>query len=246
MLIIPAIDILDNKVARLTKGDFNQATFYDITPLEVAKRYNNAGFSWVHIVDLSATLNEKINILPIIEEIKKETFLKVEFGGGIRSAEQVNQLFVAKVDRIIIGSLSIKNKNEFEKIIKKFGAENFVVAIDSSNEKILTKGWTEESGISIYEHISYCSSLGIDTFLCTDVSRDGTLKGSNYQLYKKVMNKFPNIKLIASGGVGSLHDIILLKSINLYAVIVGKAIYENKIKLEDLINFVGNHTYGSS
>lgn len=237
MLIIPAIDILENKVARLTRGDYNSATFYDTTPLKMAEKYNTVGFNWIHVVDLSAALDGRINILPIIKEIKSKTSLKIEFGGGIRSEEQVNQLFDANVDRIIVGSLSVKNKTEFEKIIKRFGANRFVAAIDSNNEKILTKGWTEESGISIYDHIEYCSSLGIDTFLCTDISRDGTLRGSNDQLYKKIMNRYSNIKLIASGGVGSLHDVILLKSINLYAVIVGKAIYENKIKLEDLINF---------
>lgn len=237
MLIIPAIDILENKVARLTRGDYNSATFYDTTPLKMAEKYNTVGFNWIHVVDLSAALDGRINILPIIKEIKSKTSLKIEFGGGIRSEEQVNQLLDANVDRIILGSLSVKNKTEFEKIIKRFGANRFVAAIDSNNEKILIKGWTEESGISIYDHIEYCSSLGIDTFLCTDISRDGTLSGSNDQLYKKIMNRYSNIKLIASGGVGSLHDVILLKSINLYAVIVGKAIYENKIKLEDLINF---------
>ncbi|MCX7797264.1 MAG: 1-(5-phosphoribosyl)-5-[(5-phosphoribosylamino)methylideneamino]imidazole-4-carboxamide isomerase [Melioribacter sp.] len=235
MLIIPAIDILDNKVARLTKGDFNQATFYETTPIKVAEKYYNVGFKWVHIVDLSATLSQNIGILPILKEIKKKTNLLIQFGGGIRKIEQVNKLLNGGVDRIIIGSLSINNKDEFEKIIEKFGTKNIVVAIDSENEKILIKGWTKESNVSIYDHIQYCSSLGIDTFLCTDVSRDGTLQGSNVELYKKIMNKFPNIKLIASGGIGSLHDIMMLSDIDLYAVIVGKAIYENKIKLEDLI-----------
>lgn len=235
MLIIPAIDILDNKVARLTKGDFSQATFYDISPQTVAQSYFNAGFKWVHIIDLSATLNEKINIIPVIKQIKESTNLKIQFGGGIRNEEQVNELFEEGVDRVIIGSLSLTNKDKFEKIISNYDKEKFAVAIDSNNEKILIKGWTEESRVSIYDHISYCLSLGINTFLCTDISRDGTLTGSNKDLYKKIMDKFPDIKLIASGGIGSLHDIITLNDIELYAVIVGKAIYENKIKLKDLV-----------
>jgi len=235
MLIIPAIDILNNKVARLTKGDFNQATYYDTTPLKVAERYNSTGFKWVHIVDLAASVDGKISIIPIIQQIKENTKLKIEFGGGIRNIEQVNQLINAKVDKIIIGSLSITDKTEFEKIIDKFGKERFIVAIDSNKEKILIKGWTQESGISIYEHIQYCFERGINTFLCTDISRDGTLSGSNKELYEKILNRFPDINLIASGGIGSLHDILMLSNINLYAVIVGKAIYENKIKLEDLI-----------
>lgn len=235
MLIIPAIDILNNKVARLTKGDFNQATYYDVTPLDVAKKYNSIGFQWVHIVDLAASVDGNINTLSIIQQIKENTKLRIEFGGGIRNHEQVNQLIQAGVDKIIIGSLSISNKTEFEKIINKFGKDRFIVAIDSNKEKILIKGWTQDSGISIYNHIQYCSELGINTFLCTDVSRDGTLTGSNKELYEKILNRFPNINLIASGGIGSLHDILMLTNINLYAVIVGKAIYENKIKLEDLI-----------
>lgn len=235
MLIIPAIDILDNKVVRLTKGDFNQATFYDVSPQSVAQSYFNAGFNWVHIIDLSATRNEKINVIPIIKQIKESTNLKIQFGGGIRKEEQVKELFEEGVDRIIIGSLSLTNKEKFEKIISHYDKEKFAIAIDSNNEKILIKGWTEESSVSIYDHIDYCLSLGINTFLCTDISRDGTLAGSNKDLYKKIMDKFPEIKLIASGGIGSLHDIINLNDIKLYAVIVGKAIYENKIKLKDLI-----------
>lgn len=235
MLIIPAIDILNNKVARLIKGDFTQATFYETTPVKVAEKYFKTSFKWVHIVDLSATLNGTISIIPIIKEIKEKTNLQIQFGGGIRKIEQINQLIEIGVDRIIIGSLSVDNKKEFEKIITKFDPKNFVVAIDSNKEKILIKGWTKESGVSVFDHIKYCSSFGINTFLCTDVSRDGTMQGSNVELYKKIMNQFPDIKLIASGGIGSLHDILMLANIDLYAVIVGKAIYEGKIKLEDLI-----------
>lgn len=235
MLIIPAIDILNNKVVRLRKGDFNQATYYDTTPLEVAERYNSSGFKWVHIVDLAASVDGNISTLSIIQQIKEKTKLKIEFGGGIRNQEQVKKLIEAGVDKIIIGSLAITNKTQFEKIIDKFGKEKFIAAIDSNKEKILIKGWTQQSSISIYEHIKYCSELGIDTFLCTDVSRDGTLSGSNKELYEKIINQFPDINLIASGGIGSIHDILMLSQINLFAVIVGKAIYENKIKLEDLI-----------
>ncbi len=239
MLIIPAIDILDKKVARLTKGDFSKAKYYDISPLKVAQNYFNAGFQWLHIVDLSATLNEKINVLSLLKQIKETTKLKIQFGGGIRKLKQVEQLFDVGVDRIIIGSLSINNKKEFENIIDKYDKDKFAIAIDSNNEKILIKGWTQESGISIYQHIKYCLSLNVNTFLCTDISRDGTLKGSNVTLYKKILNDFTDINLIASGGIGSLQDVIELYKINLYAVIVGKAIYENKIKPEDLVK-IGN------
>jgi phosphoribosylformimino-5-aminoimidazole carboxamide ribotide isomerase len=234
MLIIPAIDILNNKVARLTKGDFNKAKYYDTTPLEIARKYEEAGFQWLHIVDLGATLDKKINILPVLKEIKNNTGLKLEFGGGIRNSSQVKDALNAGADRIVIGSLSIKNKAAFAEIVDEYGADKFVVALDSYNERILVKGWTEDSGVSIYEHIDYCKELGIDTFLCTDISRDGTLTGSNTQLYGKILEYSPDIKLIASGGIGSIHDVLVLSQLNIYAVIVGKAIYENKINIKDL------------
>lgn len=237
MLIIPAIDIIENKVVRLTKGDFNQATFYDVTPFELAKKYNSLGFKWVHLVDLDATLNEKISILPIIKEIKEQTGLQVEFGGGVRNENQVAELIGTGIDRIIVGSISITNKKEFESIVKKHGPEKFIVAIDSDHETILTKGWTENSGVSIYDHIAYCSELGLDTFLCTDISRDGTMTGPNFNLYQNIIEKYPDKKLIASGGISSIHNILMLNDMDLYAAVIGKAIYENKIRLQDLVQF---------
>jgi phosphoribosylformimino-5-aminoimidazole carboxamide ribotide isomerase len=236
MLIIPAIDLLDNKVVRLTKGDYNEVTYYDYSPVDLATRYENHGFEWLHIIDLAAAKSGNISALPVIKEIKQKTKLKLQFGGGVRNKEQVDELINAGVDRIIIGSLSIQNKDEFENIVSKYGADKFVVAIDSHNENILTKGWTENSGVPIYDHINYCSDKSVTTFLCTDVSKDGTLSGPNAVLYGKIMEKHPGVKLIASGGISSLHDILLLGSMNLYATVVGKAIYENKIKLEDLAN----------
>lgn len=210
MLIIPAIDILNNKVVRLTKGDFEQATFYNAAPFDLAKKYSSLGFKWVHLVDLSATLNSKISILPLITKIKKETELFIEFGGGVRNEEQVIQLIDNGVDKIIIGSLSITDKEKFEMIVNTFNPSRFIIAIDSDHETVLTKGWTENSGVSIYDHIHYCMDLGIDTFLCTDVSRDGTMSGPNYNLYHTIQNKYTDIKLIASGGISSIHNILLL------------------------------------
>ncbi len=236
MLIIPAIDLLDNKVVRLTQGAYDDPTFYNYSPMELALKYEELGFKWLHVVDLRAAKTGKISSLPILKEIKDKTKLSLQFGGGIRSINQVDELFECGVDRIIIGSLSIQDKDEFEKISAKHDAHKLVIAIDSSEEHILTLGWTENSGISIYEHIDYCSGLNVKTFLCTDISKDGTLSGPNAALYEKIMLKHPDINLIASGGISSLHDIVMLQSLDLYAAVVGKAIYENKIKLEDLAN----------
>lgn len=237
MLTIPAIDVYQNKVARLTKGDFNKVTYYEESPLELARKYESIGFGWLHLVDLSASKSGTIIMLPAIKEIKIKTKLKIEFGGGIRNSDQVSELLKIGVDKIIIGSLSISNKKEFKKILKSNNPDNFIIAIDSNFETIFTKGWTENSGISIYDHIEYCTRLGIKTFLCTDISKDGTLSGPSHGLYQKILKKYPKIKLVASGGVGSLHDILKLHELDLYAVVVGKAIYEKKIRLEDLINF---------
>jgi phosphoribosylformimino-5-aminoimidazole carboxamide ribotide isomerase len=238
MLTIPAIDIYENKVARLTRGDFNQVTFYEESPATLAKKYESKGFQWLHLVDLMASKTGKINVIPTIQEIKNTTNLEIEFGGGIRNYDQVAELIKIGVDKIIIGSISVTDKNEFEKIlIRTIDPDKFIVAIDSDFETIFTKGWTENSGISLYDHIDYCTSLGITTFLCTDISKDGTLSGPSHGLYQNIMKKYPKIKLVASGGVGSLHDIIKLATIDLYAVVVGKAIYEKKIRLEDLISF---------
>jgi phosphoribosylformimino-5-aminoimidazole carboxamide ribotide isomerase len=237
MLTIPSIDIYNDKVTRLTMGDFNRVTYYEETPLDLAKKYERVGFKWLHLVDLLASKTGTINIIPTLVEIKKGTGMKVQFGGGIRNADQVAELVEIGLDKIIIGSLSVTDKPEFEKIIGHYDPSLFIAAIDSNFETIFTKGWTENSGISIYDHIDYCKALGIDTFLCTDISRDGTLSGPSHGLYQKIMKKYPRINLVASGGVGSLHDIIKLEDLNLHAVVVGKAIYEKKIRLEDLINF---------
>jgi phosphoribosylformimino-5-aminoimidazole carboxamide ribotide isomerase len=178
---------------RLTQGAYENPTFYDFSTIELAKKYDGMNFKWLHVVDLRAAKTGKISSLPILKEIKNKTKLLLQFGGGIRNINQVDELFECGVDRIIIGSLSIQDKNEFEKIIEKYGAEKFVIAIDSSEEHILTMGWTENSGISIYEHIDYCSSQNIKTFLCTDISKDGTLSGPNAALYEKIMQKYPSI-----------------------------------------------------
>lgn len=235
MLIIPAIDLYEQKVVRLRRGDFSEITYYDFLPLEIAKKFENFGFEWIHVVDLDASRKGTITSEKIIREIKESTSLKIEFGGGIRSSQDVKKLFSAGIDKVIIGSLSLDNKSEFEKIIRENGSEKLIVALDAEDEMIKTSGWTKKSGVMILDHISYCSGKGINTFLCTDISKDGMLEGPNIQLYKKIHENFPECYLIASGGIGSIKDIYDLIEIDIYGAVVGKSIYENKIKLEDLI-----------
>ncbi len=237
MLIIPSIDIYENKVVRLAKGDFNNVSYYSSSPLNQARLYESLGFKLIHIVDLEGSRTGKFTAINSIREIKEKTNLKVEFGGGIRISKDAEELFSAGIDYIVIGSLSIKNKNEFEVIVENNLPENIVAAADVKNEMILISGWTEETQISIYSHIDYCKNLGINKFLVTDVSRDGMLSGTNKVLYKKILKGYLEINLIASGGIKDMKDIKGLKEINPYGVVVGKAIYENKIDLKELAEF---------
>lgn len=237
MLIIPAIDIIDNSVVRLSKGKYEDVTRYSQTPLEQALQYDELGFEWLHCIDLMGSKEGKINIAGLIREIKAQTNLKIEFGGGIRSAEDVVKLIEKGVDRVIIGSMSIKNQSDFESAVNKVTPERIVIAADVLNFIIQIKGWTEDSGVRITDHITYCRSLGISTYLVTDIDKDGLLAGPSTDLYINLLNEFPDIDLIASGGVSSMKDIKGLAGINCYAAVVGKAIYENKIDLKELARF---------
>ena len=243
MLIIPSIDIFDNKVVRLTKGNFDKITYYQNSPYEQARLYDSLGFKLIHVVDLEGSKIGKFTAIDSIKEIKKYTALKVEFGGGIRSSKDVDELFSAGIDFVVIGSLSIKNKTEFEYITENNSAEKIIVAADVSSEMIRVAGWTEETEVSIYSHIEYCRKLGINKFLVTDISRDGMLSGTNKILYDKILTNKPEIELIASGGIKDLDDIKSLAEINPYGIIVGKAIYEDKIDLKELAKFALQKNY---
>ena len=237
MIIIPAIDIYEEKIVRLTKGDFDNITYYKASPLEQAKLYGSLGFKLVHVVDLLGSKTGKLTSLESIRTIKEQTSLQIEFGGGIRDVKSVSEIFSAGADFAIIGSLAIKNKSEFELICKENSPEKIVAAIDVMDEIIHISGWTESTSISVYSHIEYCKRLGINKFLCTDISKDGMLIGTNIALYKRLMNKFPDIQLIASGGVKDIAEINELNNLQIYGVVVGKAIYEEKINLKELAKF---------
>jgi phosphoribosylformimino-5-aminoimidazole carboxamide ribotide isomerase len=234
MLVIPAIDIIDGKVVRLSKGEYDSVITYNKTPLEQAKIYNDLGFEWLHVVDLSGSKDGNINTSKIIEEIKNQTNLKIEFGGGIRTKNDVVQLNDLGVDGIIIGSMSVTNKTEFESIFEVINPDKIIIAADVLDYTIRIKGWTENSNIHLFDHIEYCKGLGIKNYLCTDIAVDGMLTGPSYTLYNETIKKYPDIELTASGGVSSMNDIIRLMELEVRGVVVGKAIYENKINLEEL------------
>lgn len=234
MKIIPAIDIFDGRTVRLLEGDYNKVSYYPADPLDQAKIYESFGFANLHIVDLAGSKNGTISVFKTIEKIKASTSLRIEFGGGIRSIKNVEDAYSAGVDDVIIGSLSVAEPDVFRSIITRFGTEGIIVASDVKDKMIAIKGWTEKSSLSLSQHIEMCRQLGIEKFLCTDISRDGKLTGTNIQLYMEVMEEFPGIKLIASGGIKDIEDIRNAGRANVYAVVIGKAIYENKIDLKEL------------
>jgi len=193
----------------------------------------------IHIVDLLGSKDGKINIIDFLKQIKSELKIKIQFGGGIRSLDDAMKLFDIGVDKIVIGSISISNKSEFERIVQDVGAEKIVIAVDVEDERIKIKGWTECTDINIYDHLNDCLSKGVDTFLCTDIKRDGMLTGTNLKLYHNLMKQFPLARIIASGGVNKIEDVRELKSQELYGVVIGKAIYEKKIQLKELTKLAG-------
>jgi phosphoribosylformimino-5-aminoimidazole carboxamide ribotide isomerase len=237
MLIIPAIDILDGKVVRLQKGDFATAKSYSEHPLEQAKIYEGFGFEWVHIVDLSGSKQGNISTLKVLEEIKQKTRMKVEFGGGIRKFDDAADLFLINVDRIVIGSLPFVNRPEFELMLEKFHKDNIIIAADTKRGEIVVKGWSENSNLEISAYITQCKALGLKNFLITDIDKDGMMEGPNLHLYRGLKEFFPEINIIASGGVHSMDDLVELEDMKCSAAIVGKAIYEQKIDLKELSKF---------
>jgi len=237
MIAIPAIDIYEDRIVRLEKGAFDHVTYYKTSPLDQAKLYESFGFKLIHIVDLLGSKTGKFTVFDTVKKIKEQTSLKIEFGGGIRDTKKITELFNAGIDYAVIGSISVKNKEEFELMAEKFTPEKIVISADVEDEKILVQGWTEKTSILLSDHIRYCSSLGINRYLCTDISKDGMLSGTNNELYKKIMDEFPSINLIASGGVKDINDINELSRMNIYGAVVGKAIYENKIDLKELSQF---------
>ncbi len=234
MLIIPAIDIIEGKVVRLTKGDYSRKNEYSISPVEQAALFYGYGFKRIHIVDLTGSKEGKISVIPILKEIKASYPIEIEFGGGIRNCDDAVKLIDSGVDKVIIGSISVTGRKEFERTVEMVSPAKIIVSADVLEDEIMIEGWKKKGGVTIYEHIAYCTGLGLKEFLCTDISRDGMLKGPSFQLYTSLQRQFPAINIIASGGISSLQDLRDLKTMNLYAAVTGKAIYENKIDLKEL------------
>lgn len=237
MQIIPAIDIIDGKCVRLTQGDYSQKTIYNENPLEVALEFQDYGIQRLHLVDLDGAKAGKIINYTTLESIASKTNLTIDFGGGIKTEEDLNLVFNSGATLATIGSLAAKNQELFFSWIKKYGSERFFLGADVKNEKIAVNGWLESTDISIYDFIKENISQGVTQIFCTDISKDGKMEGPSIELYKKLIEQNPLIELTASGGVSCFQDLEDLKKIKCSGVIVGKAIYEGKISLQDLALF---------
>ena len=237
MIIIPAIDIISGKAVRLTKGDYNQKKEYANNPTEVAKTFAAAGISHLHVVDLDgAKASQPVN-LEVLKSITSQTKLKVDFGGGVKSDDSLKSVFKAGAKQVTAGSIAAKNPELVSQWIQSYGSERIILGADVINEKIAISGWQEDSGLDLFPFLEKYISKGARYCICTDVSKDGMLQGPSIDLYEKILKAFPELQLIASGGVAQLDDLKELAQIGVYGVIVGKAYYEGRITLEELANF---------
>ncbi len=241
MRIIPAIDIIEGKCVRLTKGDYDTKKIYNENPLEVAKEFEDAGIQYLHVVDLDGAKASHIVNYKVLEQIASKTNLKIDFGGGLKSDEDLRIAFVSGANQITGGSIAVKNSTVFESWISKFGADKIILGADCINEKIAVSGWQEESDLKVIPFIKSYQSKGIDYVICTDISKDGMLEGPSFSLYKRILKESSEIKLIASGGISMFDEIPQLSDLGCEGVILGKAIYENRISLKQLENYIINH-----
>lgn len=238
MEIIPAIDVIDAKCVRLTHGDYDTKKIYNEDPLEVAKEFEDAGITRLHLVDLDGAKNGKIINYKTLEKVATKTNLVVDFGGGLNSNEDLKIAFESGAQMVTGGSIAVKNREIFTQWLSEYGTEKIILGADVKNNKIAIKGWQEESELTINQLIESYQSNGISKIICTDISKDGAMAGPSFDLYKELQEQYPEQKFIASGGVTTLDDVIKLKDMNMFGAIIGKAIYEGTIKLSDLRKFI--------
>ncbi len=235
--IIPAIDIIDGKCVRLTKGDYDLKKVYNENPLEVAKQFEDAGLKRLQLGDLDGAKAGDVKNWKVLEQIASRTKLVIDFSGGISSRKNVSICFEAGAAFAAVGSIAVKNETLLTEWLIEFGVMKFIIGADVNNEMLAIKGWTETTEVSVFDLIEKYKTKGIKQFFCTDISKDGLLQGTGISLYKKIMNQHPSIDLIASGGVSSIEDLQQLREAGCHGAIVGKAIYENRISLAHLRTF---------
>lgn len=233
MLIYPAIDLYNKKAVRLFKGDYTQMTIYNDNPLDVAKDFEKCGATRIHLVDLEGA---KIGTTPnfeVVKNIKENTSLFCEIGGGIRDMETIDKYLEAGIDRVILGTAAVTSEGFVEEAVNKYG-KKIAIGVDIKDGFVAIKGWTEKSDLDAFDFCEKMQNIGVKTIICTDISKDGAMQGTNHELYKRLSEKF-NIDIIASGGVSSIEDISKLKKLDIHGAIIGKAYYTGAIKLEEAI-----------
>lgn len=246
MRIIPAIDIIDGKCVRLSKGDYDTKKVYNENPLEVAKAYEDHGIQYLHLVDLDGAKSKHIVNHKILEQIAGKTSLKVDFGGGLKTDEDLKIAFESGANQITGGSIAVKDPDTFERWIAKYGSEKIILGADAMNEKIAVSGWLEDSDEELVPFIKKYQEKGIEYVICTDISKDGMLQGPSFKLYEKILascgsldrSNQKGLKLIASGGISTFDELPRLAELGCERTIIGKAIYENRISLKQLENYI--------
>ncbi|MDX1753959.1 MAG: 1-(5-phosphoribosyl)-5-[(5-phosphoribosylamino)methylideneamino]imidazole-4-carboxamide isomerase [Salinimicrobium sediminis] len=238
MRIIPAIDIIDGKCVRLSQGDYNSKKIYNENPLEVAKEFQDHGIKYLHLVDLDGAKSKHIVNHKVLEQVATGTDLKIDFGGGLKSDEDLKIAFNSGASQITGGSIAVNDREIFLFWLEKYGSEKIILGADAKDEKVAVSGWLEESKEELIPFIQKYSENGIQYVICTDIAKDGMLEGPSFGLYQKVLKEIPGINLIASGGIAEFDDLPKLQELGCEGAILGKAIYENKISLKQLEQFI--------
>jgi len=238
MRIIPAIDIIEGKCVRLSKGDYSTKKVYNENPLEVAKAYEDHGIEYLHLVDLDGAKASHIVNYKILENIANKTNLKIDFGGGLKTDEDLKIAFESGAQQITGGSIAVKNPDIFKRWLSTFGNDKIILGADANNEKIAISGWQEESDKELIPFVKDYMESGVEYVICTDISKDGMLQGPSFDLYKKMLDEIESVKLIASGGISKFEELPKLDELGCEGTIIGKAIYENKISLKQLEDYV--------
>ncbi|HDO06792.1 MAG TPA: 1-(5-phosphoribosyl)-5-[(5-phosphoribosylamino)methylideneamino]imidazole-4-carboxamide isomerase [Bacteroidetes bacterium] len=239
MRIIPAMDIIGGRCVRLEQGDYSRKKIYDKDPLEYAKALEDQGFKYLHLVDLDGAKAGKLINWKILEKICTQTRLKVDFGGGIKDMESLSLVFGCGARQVTAGSIAVRQPDEVEKWLEQFGQEKIILGADVKDKKVFINGWKTATQWNLFPFLKSYSEKGIQYVVCTDISRDGLLEGSAVELYKEIRKEFPDLKLIASGGVHRAEDLGLLADAGLEGAIVGKALLENKITINQIERYVG-------
>ena len=233
MIIFPAIDLFQGKAVRLLRGEYDKMTVYSENPIEIARDFEASGATHIHMVDLEGAKNGNTPNLAIVEDIAKNTGLFTEIGGGIRSMEVVERYIEAGIDRVILGTAAVENRAFLEKAVKKYG-DKIAVGVDIKDGFVAIKGWTEKSEYSCFEFCQMMQDIGVKTLICTDISKDGAMQGTNLELYRELSEKM-NIQIVASGGVSDIENVKALRKMDIYGAIIGKAYYTKAISLTDAI-----------